>query len=413
MKHSYIAHSHNNQMRRQTLLVVIMLIMLSLSACQTVPPNTNGLEPPSQFPTLDDFWNGTAEFRVDVPDTGLPLGESDTILLPDGELRSYLHASYQSAGVVDQCGDPVPFPGCMVIYTSQDNGRTFLPLTDQDGPLQCRLACNKCPCDSKIDHVDQQQYPRVAMAPADDAINATDERWWMVYEYRANTFLSRSTDGLNWSTPRELPLTGIWADWLMPCREEEKIGPHPFAPGQYNCLVGSPPGIAFSQDRGARGELFVFVGLGQNPGSMGCYFGPADGPTAMLRKCTHNPLFTALDTYGPLDVMDATANPYFAFRTISSADLLAVGPRHYLFYEGVRGPGPGAAGDTQFGLGLARSTTDEIDGAWETFPGNPILVDLPGNVGLGHADVLVIDGQTILLTSLDNATRSRLVLTWK
>ena len=34
-------------------------------------------------------------------------------------------------------------------------------------------------------------------------------------------------------------------------------------------------------------------------------------------------------------------------------------------------------------LGLARSVTGDIDGAWEKYAGNPILVDLPGNVGLG------------------------------
>ena len=86
--------------------------------------------------------------------------------------------------------------------------------------------------------------------------------------------------------------------------------------------------------------------------------------------------------------------------------------RYYMLYEGVRGPGPGDAGDTQFGLGLARSVTGEIDGPWEKFPGNPLLVDLPGNIGLGHADLAVIDGRTYLYTSLDGMTRSRLLLRW-
>jgi beta-xylosidase len=83
-----------------------------------------------------------------------------------------------------------------------------------------------------------------------------------------------------------------------------------------------------------------------------------------------------------------------------------------MLYEGVRGPMPGDAGDTQFGLGLARSLTDQIDGPWERYPGNPILVDVPANVGIGHADLAIMDGQTILYTSLDGKTRSRLRLVW-
>ena len=66
----------------------------------------------------------------------------------------------------------------------------------------------------------------------------------------------------------------------------------------------------------------------------------------------------------------------------------------------------------RFGLGLARSRTDQIDGPWEKFPGNPILVGLPGNIGLGHADWVVVNGQTLLYTSLNGATRSRLALVW-
>ncbi len=57
--------------------------------------------------------------------------------------------------------------------------------------------------------------------------------------------------------------------------------------------------------------------------------------------------------------------------------------------------------------------TGQIDGPWETYPGNPILVDLPGNVGVGHADLIVIQGQTLLYTSLDGQKRSRLALVWK
>jgi hypothetical protein len=96
-----------------------------------------------------------------------------------------------------------------------------------------------------------------------------------------------------------------------------------------------------------------------------------------------------------------------------------------MFYEGVRGPGPGDAGDTQFGLGMARTADPKLsqtphsnayhqaDGAWETYPGNPLLVDLPGNVGVGHADVIIVDGITYLYTSLDGEVRSRLKLVWR
>jgi hypothetical protein len=62
---------------------------------------------------------------------------------------------------------------------------------------------------------------------------------------------------------------------------------------------------------------------------------------------------------------------------------------------------------------LARSLEAHIDGPWEKFAGNPILVDLPGNVGLGHADLIILNGQTLLYTSLDGKTRSRLVLIWR
>jgi hypothetical protein len=64
-------------------------------------------------------------------------------------------------------------------------------------------------------------------------------------------------------------------------------------------------------------------------------------------------------------------------------------------------------------LGLARSLTNQIDGPWETFTANPILVDMPGNVGLGHSDLIVLNGRLILYTSLDGRVRSRLALVWK
>ncbi|MGC9348531.1 MAG: hypothetical protein ACP5JG_10375 [Anaerolineae bacterium] len=109
----------------------------------------------------------------------------------------------------------------------------------------------------------------------------------------------------------------------------------------------------------------------------------------------------------------AEANAYFDYRTISSADALRVGELVYLFFEGVRGPGSGDPGDSQFGLGLVRSASCRVDGPWERYPGNPILVDRPGNVGLGHADVVVHRGHTYLYTSLDGKMRSRMALVWR
>lgn len=84
-----------------------------------------------------------------------------------------------------------------------------------------------------------------------------------------------------------------------------------------------------------------------------------------------------------------------------------------MLYEGARGPGSGDAGDSQCALGLARSLTGRIDGLWEKYTANPILVDLPGNIGLGHADIPVIEGQTILYTALEKDRRNRLSLVWK
>ncbi|MCB0157692.1 MAG: hypothetical protein KDD83_06145 [Caldilineaceae bacterium] len=413
--------------RLQPLRAQILPILLAgaffLTACAARDvPMPVATPTPDRHPTLADFWDGRAEFVVDVVDTGLPMGESDTVVMDDGRLRSYVHASAQSAGVVDQCGDPVPFPGCVVLLESTDQGRSFVPWaaattatagqTDNAAAAaqQCLMPCARCPCDSTRDHIDQQQYPRVVRNEAAGADAAT---WWMVYEYRGGNFMRTGTDGVHWSTPAEVPLTGIWQTWLRPCRPEEAIGVHPHAPAAYDCLVGGPPGLWVDAEHGPGREIYVFVALGQNPSSMGCYRGPAGGPASALRKCTHNPLFTGIADYGPPDATGPATNPYFDFRTISSADLIAEEGRYYMFFEGVRGPGPGDAGDTQFALGLARAATKAIDGPWEVYPGNPILVDMPGNVGVGHADVVVIDGETVLFTSLDGAQRSRLVLRWR
>jgi hypothetical protein len=249
-------------------------------------------------------------------------------------------------------------------------------------------------------------------ATSSPASNSYLDQWLLAYEYRANMILRRSSDGLVWSKPTEVPLTGIWLNWLMPCLPAAGIGEHPFAPANYECLIGSPPGI-FVDEEALPPQLFLFVGLGQNPSGMGCYRGPLNGPASLLRACDHNPLFSGAASYGPLESgAGGDANPHFDFRTISSAEVVRVGERLYLFYEGVRGPGPGDQGDTQFQLGLARSLSNKVDGEWELYPGNPILLDLPGNVGLGHADVVIVDGETYLFTSLDGISRSRLRLIW-
>ncbi|HRL14294.1 MAG TPA: hypothetical protein PKX07_20605, partial [Aggregatilineales bacterium] len=97
-------------MRRLALLAA--LILLAAGALAQSPES-----PPESPPTLADFWDGRAEWVLEADDVGLPIGESDTLVLsspaPESPpvLRSYLHASFQSAGIVDQCGEPVAFPG--------------------------------------------------------------------------------------------------------------------------------------------------------------------------------------------------------------------------------------------------------------------------------------------------------------
>jgi hypothetical protein len=83
-------------------------------------------------------------------------------------------------------------------------------------------------------------------------------------------------------------------------------------------------------------------------------------------------------------------------------------------YEGVRGPDVLERGmDTQFGLGFARSVGNQIDGAWEKYPHNPVIMDVTFNFGIGHADLLVIDGVTYMYTATSESTRGRYVLRWK
>ena len=128
----------------------------------TGPPAAVAIPNPTldhNTPTLNDFWEGSARFEVEIVETGLPMGESDTLILSDGTWRSYVHASHQSLGVIDQCGAPVEFPGCLVTFSSTDAGKTFAPTVNSSGTVVCQIPCTRCPCDSRRDHIDQQQYP--------------------------------------------------------------------------------------------------------------------------------------------------------------------------------------------------------------------------------------------------------------
>ena len=354
-----------------------------------------GFYPPPgrQFATLEDFWNGRAEWLLEIPDTGLPIGESDTVYRGDNELWSYLHASAPSAGVVDQCGDPVAFPGCTTLWKSHDAGQTFA----LEEPL-CLFECASCPCEHLRDQIDQQQYPRVFFAP-DEA--------YLVYEFGAYNYLRTSADGVGWSDKAHIEGTWIWTYPYGGCAPYELIGPHPniYASQEWDCLAGGPPGIYVDGDM-----LYVFVGLGKAPGHMGCYKGNRFAGAAGMVECENNPLFGADLGYGPTDLLGAAANPYFEFRTISSADVVRVGDHYYMTYEGVRGPSDPTVVDDQFALGLARSETLEIDGRWQKYPGNPIIMDLPGNVGVGHADMVIIGDATYLYTATEEGKRGRYVL---
>jgi hypothetical protein len=371
------------------LLFPFLLIVLAAVISPTVAQSP---------PTLADWWEGRADWVVDVPDAGLPVGESDTLDRGGGVFWAYLHASQQSAGVVDQCGEPVTFPGCLTLWQSADGGQNFsLP-----APV-CLMSCQSCPCDDQRDHITAQQYPRV--------VSAGDE-YYMAYEWHAQIMLRRSADGITWSDWSYL-LTpgGTWPSSYMPCSATEKIGAHPNIRGQADdCLVGAPPGVYVEGD-----TLYVFAAAGSAPGHMRCYKGDRHGDLGALQPCATDPLFSGAAEYGPLDVTEGAAiAPYFDFRYVSSAEVLRVGDHYYMAYEGVRGPDVLERGmDTQFGLGFARSAGAAIDGAWEKFPGNPVLMPVSFNWGIGHADLLVVDGVTYLYTATSQDTRGRYVLRWR
>lgn len=331
---------------------------------------------------------------LDVHDVGLPVGESDTVHRGGGEFWSYLHASHESAGVVDSCGAPAPFPGCVTLWKSYDGGTGF----SLENPV-CLFPCGSCPCDPGRDHTGQQQYPRVFF---------DTNRAYIVYEWGAGTYLRTSHDGVHWSAEMHVPGTGQWQSELRPCTEAETIGDHPniYAETEFgDCLVGAPPGVFVEGDL-----LYVFVGLGRDPGHMGCYVGDKSAGTADLRKCASNPLFGAENGYGPPEARGGEANPYFEFRTISSADVVRVGDRYYMAYEGVRGPSDPTVVDDQFALGFARSVGPAIDGPWEKYPHNPVIMDVANNWGIGHADIVVVGPATYLYTATSQTTRGRYVL---
>ncbi|MBL8160934.1 MAG: hypothetical protein JNJ61_03040 [Anaerolineae bacterium] len=349
------------------------------------------------LPTLDDFWEGRAEWVVEVEDVGLPIGESDTLYRGDGEYWSYLHASDRSAGVIDQCGEPVTFPGCLTLWRSTDGGSSF----SLSSPV-CLMPCESCPCDDMRDHITAQQYPRVFDA---------GDKFYLAYEWHAQVMLRSSNDGLNWSDWSYL-LTpgGTWPSSYAPCSPVEKIGPHPNIRGEvHDCLVGAPPGLYVEGDM-----LYVFVAAGSAPGHMCCYKGDRHGDLGALRRCDHDPLFEGAREYGPVEIAEgAEIAAYFDFRYVSSADVLKVGTRYYMAYEGIRGPDALERGmDTQFGLGFARSSEGSIDGPWEKFSGNPVLMPVGFNFGVGHADLLVVDGVTYMITATGENTRGRYVLRW-
>ena len=83
-------------------------------------------------------------------------------------------------------------------------------------------------------------------------------------------------------------------------------------------------------------------------------------------------------------------------------------------YEGIRGPEFLEAGmDTQYGLGFARSVGSQIDGPWERFPANPVLQEMGFWVGIGHADLLTVAGETRMMTQTGENIRGLYVLRWR
>jgi hypothetical protein len=230
----------------------------------------------------------------------------------------------------------------------------------------------------------------------------------MVYEWHAQTILRRSQDGITWSDWDYLRVPGgVWPRSFAECLPVEDIGEHPNIRGQGDvCIIGGPPGLTIDGD-----QLYVFVMAGSAPAHMRCYKGNRFGDLGALQRCDTDPLFGGAREYGAEDLSGTAANAYFDFRYISSADVLFDGQYYYMAYEGIRGPSVLEFGrDNQFGLGFARAQA--LDSQWELYPGNPILGGLVDNWGIGHADLLVIDGVTYMITATSTSTRGRYRLAW-
>jgi beta-xylosidase len=82
-------------------------------------------------------------------------------------------------------------------------------------------------------------------------------------------------------------------------------------------------------------------------------------------------------------------------------------------YEGTRGPSKKYLRDDQFALGFARSVGSAIDGPWELYPGNPAIESQGDNWGIGHADIIEVNGVVYLYTSTSPTTRGRYVLVYE
>jgi hypothetical protein len=284
----------------------------------------------------------------------------------------------------------------MTRWTSSDGGQSF----SLETPV-CMMPCRSgCPCDDQQEHIVAQQYPRVAQAD--------DGTWYLAYEWHAQVMLRRSDDGLNWSDWAYLTTPGgVWPREHYTCEVIEDIGEHPNIRGEGDvCLIGCPPGIYVEGDM-----LCVFVMAGSAPAHLRCYKGNRHGDLGELQVCDTDPLFTGASDYGSVDVFESAANAYFDFRYISSAEILKVDDVYYMAYEGIRGPSELEFGrDNQFGLGFARAT--ELDSTWEVFSDNPVIFDLSDNWGIGHADLMILDGSLYLYTATSQTTRGRYKLEW-
>jgi hypothetical protein len=376
------------QLTRPGILIIIAVLLVTAGAVAlTLTWAGNSQQDASVGPSLTDFWEGKAGWVLDVADTGLPVGESDTIQ-SGNELWSYLHASTASAGVVDSCGDPVAFPGCVTRWVSTDGGMSF-----QLAEPQCILACDRCPCDGN-DMTWQQQYPRVAQLPGGS--------YMMVFEHGAMAWTSLSPDGITWRRPMPVPYTGLWTLAEYQCVDFMRIGEHPWIGNADDCMAGAPPGIVSTG-----GKTYLLLGMGQNPGHIGCY--AAWNGSHHYTPCASNPLLSGSQSYGPLDARGAEANPHFDFRYTTAADAVYQDGYFFIAYEGIRGPSAADAGrDDQFALGFARARV--IDSPWEEYPLNPVLGDVADNWGIGHADLLIVNGQVVMYTATPALTRGRYIL---